>query len=138
LIDLLDSFRGQSNAFGIARHGKQSLFRACIIEALHRRPQKILRNDRADLAGSGLLDRMCLVQNQKIVGKEKPAFTFHLLLYASQEHEKQRVIDDDDLRVLEFSPGTLIKTAIALSTNFPGANVSFTANLRPNLRVRLK
>src|SRR6266700_4811068 len=81
---------------------------------------------------------MRLIQNQKIVGKQKSAFTFHLLLHATQKHEKQRVIDHHDLRVLEFSAGALIETAIALPARFLSANVGLAANLRPNLRVRLE
>ena len=48
-----------------------------------------------------VFDVLRFVQNQKIIGKKKPAFTFHLLLDTSQEHEKERMIDDDDLRVLD-------------------------------------
>src|SRR5689334_5570244 len=81
---------------------------------------------------------MRFVQNQKIVGKEKPAFTFDLLLHASQEHEKERVIDDGDLRVLEFPPGALIKTMIALSTRFLSTNMRLAANLRPDLGAWLE
>ena len=97
-----------------------------------------MRDDRPDLTRSDLLNRVRFVQNQKIVGKEKSAFTFHLLLDASQEHEQQRVIDDDDLGVLEFPPGALIKTAIALPTRFLGTNVGLATNLCPNFCVRLE
>ena len=138
MIDLLDNFGGQSHALSIARYGKQSLFRARVIESLHRRAQEILRDNRADLTRSGLLNRVRFVQNQKIVRKEKSAFTFHLLLGASEEHEKERVIDDDDLRVLEFPPGALIKAAIALSTRFLRTNVGLATNLCPNFCVRFK
>src|SRR6266700_8329255 len=81
---------------------------------------------------------MRFIQNQKIVGKQKSAFTFHLLLHTTQEYEKQRVIDHHDLRVLEFSAGALIKTAIALPARFLATNVGLAANLRPNLRVWLE
>src|SRR5207253_11182333 len=56
----------------------------------------------------------------------------------TQEHEKQRVIDDHDLRALEFSPGALIKTAVALPARFLGTNVGLAANLRPNLCIWLE
>ena len=81
---------------------------------------------------------MRLVQNQEIVGEQKSALPFHLLLHPAQEHEKQRVIDNYDRRALEFSPGALIKAAVALPTRFLGANVGLAANLRPNLRVWLE
>ena len=42
------------------------------------------------------------------------------------------------MRVLEFSPGALIKTAIALPTKFLGANVGLAANLPPNLHIWLE
>ena len=97
-----------------------------------------MRNDLSDLARSRLLHRVRFIQNQEILGKQKSTLAFHLFLDSAQQHEEQGVINDHDRRVLEFSTGSLIKTAIALPTNFPGADVSFTANLRPNLRVRLK
>src|SRR5207248_11745872 len=100
--------------------------------------QEILRDHRADLTASGLLNRVRFVRHQKIGGKEKPAFTFHLLLDASEEHEKERVIDDDDLRVLEFPSGALIKAAIALSTRFLRTNVGLATNLCPHFCVRFK
>src|SRR5207249_7645194 len=43
-VDLVDNFRGQANAIGVARHCKQSFFRACVIETLHRCTQKVLRD----------------------------------------------------------------------------------------------
>src|SRR5690349_13155422 len=110
MINLLNNFGGQSHALSVTRYGKQSFFRTRVIEPLHGRAQEILRDGRSELTRSGLLNRMRFVQNQKIVGKEKPAFTFDLLLDASQEHEKKRVIDDDELRVLEFPSGALIET----------------------------
>jgi hypothetical protein len=48
------------------------------------------------------------------------------------------VIDNYDRRALEFSPGALVKAAVALPTKFLGANVGLAANLRPNLRVWLE
>src|SRR6266550_3594357 len=66
-VDLVDNFRGQANAIGVARHCKQSFFRAGVVKTLHRRTQKILRNHRPDLARSDLFDRVRFIQNQEIV-----------------------------------------------------------------------
>src|SRR5207237_10148367 len=103
-----------------ARHCKRSFLPACVIETLHRCTQKVLRNHRPDLAGSGLLNRMRLVQNQEIVGEEKSALPFDLLLHPAQEHEKQRVINNYDRRALEFSTRELIEGAVEFQPNYHG------------------
>ena len=80
---------------------------------------------------------MRFVENDEVVWEKVTAFAFFLLVWTSQKHEKQRVIDDDDVRREKPLARLLIKAGRLLSAAFPRADVRLAANLGPNFWIRL-
>src|SRR6266699_3604828 len=80
---------------------------------------------------------MRFVENDKVVWKEITAFALFLLVWTSQQHEEQRVIDDDHIRRKKPLARLLIKAVRLLPAGFPRADVRLAANLGPNFWIRL-
>ena len=78
---------------------------------------------------------MCFIENDEVVWKKIAAFPFFLLIWPSQKHEEQRVVDNDHVRCQQPFTRLLIK-AVRLPATFRRADVRFAANLCPNFRVR--
>ena len=95
-----------------------------------------MRNADADLLGRDLLDRVRFVEYDEVIREQKTALTFFLLLGIAKKHEEQSVIEHDHIRREQFLARLLIKTARILAASFLGADVRFTANLRPHFRIR--
>jgi len=71
------------------------------------------------------------VENDEVIWKKKAALAFLLFGRAAEEHEKQSVIEDNDVRGEQTFPGLLIKTARILTAGLLGADVRLAANLCP-------
>src|SRR5205823_12748742 len=90
-----------------------------------------------DLFRSDLFDGVRFVENNEVVWKKKTTLPPFLFLRATKQHKEQRVIENNHVRGQQSFPRLLIEAARILSAGFLSAEVSFTANLRPNFRIRL-
>ena len=93
--------------------------------------------DDAEKRGLKMLDRVGLIENDEVVWKKVAAFAFALLVWRSQKHEEQRVIDHDHVRGEKPLACLLIKAARTLPAGFSRADVRFAADLDPNFRIGL-
>ena len=80
---------------------------------------------------------MGFVENDEVIWKKKTALATLLFGRAAKKHEKQSVIEHDQVGRKQSLPRLLIKTARILSAGFLGADVRFAANLRPNFWIGL-
>ena len=87
-IDLIDKLGREADAGAVAHDGKQPFACPYVVEALNRCAQSILRNANSNLARCRLLDGMCFIQNQKIIGKDVTAFVI-CEFFSAAEQDKQ-------------------------------------------------
>src|SRR5205814_5596832 len=99
---------------------------------LDRRAQSVLRNTDPNLARGGLLDGVRFVEDHEVVWEKVTALPPELLFRAAEQHEEQRVVNDDHVGGEQSFAGLLKKAASALAAGFHGADVRLAANLRPN------
>ncbi len=125
-----------------------------MVEPLERGTQPVLRNGQADLLGRDGLDRVRLVEDHEIVLEQITAvrhlvgvglFVLHvggglgMLLghRRAEQHEKQRVVEHDDLRRVHLPARGLVETAAVRPAGFRRADVRLAAHLRPDGVFRL-
>ena len=107
-----------------------------IIEPMEHVTQSVLGNAQSNLPRGDTLERMGLVENDKVVGENVAAFA--LLGFASAEVEKEQgVIHHHHVRRKKPLSGTLVKAARVFATRSCRADMLFAADLRPDVRVRL-
>jgi hypothetical protein len=135
-IDFIDDGGGQSDAGCIACDRKKALASSGVIKPLDRRTQPVLRDADPDLPGGGLLQRVGLIENDEVIWKEISTLPFLLLDRRAKEHEEQSVINDNHIRRKETFARLLEETIRVLAARLARADVRFTANLRPDLRIR--
>ena len=99
--------------------------------------KSVLRNTDPDLPRGDLLHGVGFVENDEIIREKITALAFLLFLGTAEQHEEERVIDDDHVRGEQSLARLLKETFGRLAAGLGRADVGLAANLRPDFRVGL-
>src|SRR5881628_2518989 len=96
--EFIATFQGvvdERDRFALAQGCEKSPPRFLVPQPLQGTVELEFRDAEADVARSNLLDRLGLIEDHKIVPKQNPPFD--LLLGSAEQHEKQRVVEHEDV-----------------------------------------
>src|SRR5581483_8585113 len=97
LLCVVDQFGGKAHTRRVPHHREKSFFGSGVVEALNGGSQPVLRNADADLLRRDLFDGVRFVEDDEIVGEKKTTLTALLFVRRTEQHEKQGVIEDNDV-----------------------------------------